>query len=259
MKSEGLTASSTIVAIKWTSPPNKYRKSKLFFHGLDIEFVVPQISQFGKGEARQGLFVDAVGGLIGSDTGAVSIDQIGDFGSLRPPEEAFQWPLGIAFDDIVDKGALSEQVLSEIPGGEAAADDLDPIGSGFDVFTDPQETLRSFLPVKDQTDMGRTTFFQITVEDSRPLSGLVESQIDYPNRYLLLLQVITEPEGSHGDMGKIGTGAVYDKKPGFHADFMCLICLLVFIKLALKDKSQRCRPDDIPLCSQFTKERDEVI
>jgi hypothetical protein len=91
------------------------------------------------------------------------------------------------------------------------------------VLTHPEDSLCSFLPVKGQTDVGGVELFQITVENCGHLGLVVEGQVQHADRDIFLAQVVTYPEGSHRNMDKIGTGTVYDKKPGLHIESLGLI------------------------------------
>jgi hypothetical protein len=88
--------------------------------------------------------------------------------------------------------------------------------SGSEVLTHPEDPLCGFLPVKGQADVGGAELFQITVENRGHLGLIVEGQIQHADRDIFLVQVVTYPEGSHRNMEKIGTGAVYNKKSGLH-------------------------------------------
>jgi hypothetical protein len=124
---------------------------------------------------------------------------------------------------MIDKGTRFEQRFSKIPGCKAAADYFYSIHSGPEVLAYPEDSLGGFLPVKDQTDVGGAELFQVTVESCGHPGLVVEGQVQHADRDIFLAQVVTHPEGPHGNMDKIGTGAVYDKKPGLHIESLGLI------------------------------------
>jgi hypothetical protein len=63
----------------------------------------------------------------------------------------------------------------------------------------------------------------MVIKNSSQLSPVVEGGIDYSNGYVSLVEIITQPEGSHGNIRKIRTVAVYDEKFGFHIDCVYLL------------------------------------
>lgn len=58
----------------------------------------------------------------------------------------------------------------------------------------------------------------MVVKNSSHLRFVVEGGVDYLDRHVPLVEVITESESPHGDIRKISTVAVYDEKPGFHVN-----------------------------------------